>query len=266
MRRPSLVALVALILALAGCQGSSQEPADEAPADEAVVPAEPDGVPFLALHLYNPASDEAHQQFLGLLSELNAAVLSTGLSDTQYRVWKVIGDQSGEHGYLFGSIWADRAAYDTVHAHPAYQAVMEQYRASGMEPFASEVYNRYLLLNPAPDAGADADGVEPTYLSFHLVNLASAEEEARLLDILEAGNAVVASAGHPETRYGLWKVTGEQTGDYAYMFGSLWADVATYDAVHALPEYEAFVAENGDAYAALVAGEVYNRYEPVDLP
>ena len=51
--------------------------------------------------------------------------------------------------------------------------------------------------------------------------------------MLDEFSEVVARAGHPETRYRVWKVTGEQAGDHAYLFGSAWVDRDVYDAVHA---------------------------------
>lgn len=34
-------------------------------------------------------------------------------------------------------------------------------------------------------------------------------------------------------------MTGEQVGDYAYAFGSVWTDRATYDGVHERADYKA---------------------------
>lgn len=223
------------------------------------------GSPFLALHLYNPVSDEANEQFLGFVSELNAAVASTGLSDTKYRVWKVTGEQSGDYGYLFGSTWADRATYDAVHEHDAYRAAIKRIQESGAEFFAAEVYNRYTLVNPASTEIPPMPGDGPTYLTMHLLTFDSEAEAAQYAAILEAGSAAIASAGHPETRYALWKISGEQTGEYNYLSGSLWVDKATYDAVHEHADYQAFGERHGSAYQALVEDQIYNRYERVPV-
>jgi hypothetical protein len=106
-------------------------------------------------------------------------------------------------------------------------------------------------------------GEGPTLLATHLFNLPSAESEQELVSMLEEFNAAVAAAGHPETRYTLWKVTGEQAGDYTYLFGSLWADREVYDAVHAHPAHQSLMETYGEAYQAMVGEEVYNQYERV---
>ena len=165
-----LLFLFALFFGFSACASETPEP-EAAETPEVTEMAEaPSGPPFLALHLYNPASDEAHQRFLGFLSELNEAVASTGQSNTQYRVWKVTGEPTGDYTYLFGSIWADRATYDAVHDHDAYKAVMARIENSGLKPFQAEVYNRYSLLNPASGETPPMPGDGATYLSMHLLN------------------------------------------------------------------------------------------------
>jgi len=85
------------------------------------------------------------------------------------------------------------------------------------------------------------------------------------LTFLDELNQAVASSGHPETQYRTWKVTGEQTGDYAYLFGSVWADRATYDTVHEHPNYKAVWERHEETYQSLIPEEVYNQYERLML-
>ncbi len=248
------------ILVLAAC--TTETPPETPETTEATEMAAPaSGPTFLALHLYNPASDDAHQQFLTFLDELTQAVASAGHPETRYRVWKVTGEQTGDHGYLFGSLWADRATYDAVHEHDAYKAVMTPFEESGIEPFEAEVYNRYTALNPPTTGLAPISEVGPTLLAVHLFNLPSAEAEEQLVGILDDLNGAISKAGHSETRYGVWKVTGEQTGDYAYAFGSAWADRAAYDAVHDDQDYKALREQHQEAYDNLIPDEIYNKYD-----
>jgi quinol monooxygenase YgiN len=248
------------VLALAACAAEPPpEPVETTEAPEATAP--PSGPTFLALHLYNPASDEAHQQFLTVLDELNQAVASAGHPETRYGVWKVTGEQAGEHSHLFGSLWADRATYDAVHEHADYKAVFAKFEESGLEPFEAEVYNRYTAVNPAGSGPMPEGGL--TFLSVHVFNLASAEAETQLVGMLNEFNEAVTAAGHPETRYRVWKVTGEQTGEHAYVFGSGWADRATYDAVHEHADYKALQEKHREAYERLMGEQVYNHYERI---
>ena len=144
--------MLVLILGLSPAASESQPP-ETAKAPEPTATKRPAAPPFLAIHHYNPASDEAHRKLLGFLAELNEAVARTGLAKTEYVAWQVTGKQSGDFGYVFGSLWPDRATYDAVHEHEVYKAVVARFMETGLEPFAAELYNRYILLNP-PAGGA----------------------------------------------------------------------------------------------------------------
>jgi hypothetical protein len=246
------------ILGLVACAPETP-PEPAATAEAAAAPSS--GPTFLSLHLYNPPSDEAHQRLLTLLDELNQAVARAGHPETRYVVWKVTGEQAGEHSHLFGSVWADRATYDAVHEHEDYRAVMAGAEEAGLEPFEGEVYNHYTAVEPSASAPWPEGG--PTYLSLHRFNLASAEAEAELASMLDEFSEVVARAGHPETRYRVWKVTGEQAGDHAYLFGSAWVDRDVYDAVHAHADYKALQEKHQEAYERLPSEQIYNKYERI---
>ena len=250
------------ILVLAAC--ATETPPEVAETTEPPETTESlSGPSFLSLHLYNPASDDAHQQFLASFGEFNQAVASSGHPETRYRAWKVTGEQTGDYGYLFGSVWTDRATYDAVHDHDDYKAVMTRFEQSGLEPFEEEVINRYVALNPPSTEQARMPEEGPTFLSVHFFNLASAEAEEQLVAMMDDFSGVISEAGHPETRYGIWKVSGEQTGGHAYLFGSAWADRDTYDAVHERPDYKALQEKHGEAYESLIPEQIYNKYELV---
>ena len=119
-----------LKLVVVGCLFVPAACGTEAPEQEAVdTPETPTmeltpGPAFLALHRYNPVSDELNERLLADLASLNQAVADAGQPETGYQVWKVTGEQTGDHGYIIGSIWADRATYDAVHEHEAYTTAM----------------------------------------------------------------------------------------------------------------------------------------------
>lgn len=247
-----------LVPAACGTEAPETEAAAEsAPVATAAAPA------LLALHLYNPASEEAEARFIGGFRDLNQAIADAGHPETRYQAWKVTGEQAGDFAHLFGSIWTDRATYDAVHAHEAYTSAVAALEAAGIRPAENQVYNRYIELNPpASEPAPMPEGASPL-LALHLFNLPAAESEAEFISMLADLNAAIAAAGHPETRYTFWKVTGEQAGPRAYLFGSIWADRATYDAVHAHPAYTSVTATHQAAFERLVLDEVYNRYERV---
>ena len=261
MIRRILLPLGCILVLMACATETPPEPAETTEAPEASGQAP--GFSFLALHLYNPASDEAHQQLLTALDGLSQAVASVGHPETRYRVWKVTGEQSGDHGHLFGSLWADRATYDAVHEHADYKAVMTKIEESGLEALEAEVYNRYTLLNPPTTPPPALPDEGPTFLSVHVFNLPSAEAEEQLVGMLDELSGAIANAGHPETRYGVWKVSGDQAGDYAYVLGSAWADRATYDTTHEHDDYKALQEQHEETYKSLVGDEIYNKYELV---
>ena len=261
MIRRILMPLGCILVLVACATETPPEPAETTQAPEATEQAP--GFSFLALHLYNPASDDAHQQLLAGLGELSQAVAGAGHPETRYRTWKVTGEQDGDFGHLFGSLWADRATYDAVHEHDDYKAVVTPFEDPGLEALEGEVYNRYELLNSPTTAPAPMPDGGPTFLSVHLFNLASTDAEKELVGIQEEFNDALSEAGHPETRYAVWKVTGDQTGDYAYVSGSAWADRATYDTAHEHPSYKALQEKHEEAYKNLVDEQIYNKYELV---
>ncbi len=99
--------------------------------------------------------------------------------------------------------------------------------------------------------------------SHHLFNLPSSVSEADLADALRMMNTAVADAGHPEAGYSLWKVAGEQAGEYAYLFEGNWPSQEAYDAIHESEAWQNAVEEFVE-HEAIRPLEVYNRY--VEIP
>jgi ketosteroid isomerase-like protein len=104
----------------------------------------------------------------------------------------------------------------------------------------------------------------PTALkSHHLFNLSEGTSEADFAELLGGMNAAVAEAGFPGFGYRLWKVEGEQTGEYAYLWEGYWPGQEGYDSIHEHPAYQAAIEQWGPAFEAAVADQVYNRYSAI---
>ncbi len=101
---------------------------------------------FKTVHLFNLASASAEAQLLSDLGDVNAAIAQAGHPDSRYRVWKVAGEKQGAHAYLWESTWADRATYDKVHAHSAFQAALKRATPSLQAALTDHVYNQYTEL------------------------------------------------------------------------------------------------------------------------
>jgi hypothetical protein len=102
----------------------------------------------------------------------------------------------------------------------------------------------------------------PALKSLHLLNLPDGMTEEDLAGVLTKANGAIHGEGHHMAGYRLWKVTGEQVGDYAYMSEGNWPNQEAYDAIH---ENEAYVAAvEGFDYDAIRPVQVYNRY--VEIP
>jgi hypothetical protein len=124
-----------------------------------------------------------------------------------------------------------------------------------------------LVLGATASAGERPATPSPiqAFKTVHLFNVASGAAEAQLLSDLSEMNQAITKAGHPESRYRVWKVDGEQQGTRAYLWESTWADRATYDKVHRHPEYEASIKRVGTTLEAALADHVYNRYTEVSV-
>ena len=100
----------------------------------------------------------------------------------------------------------------------------------------------------------------PALKSHHLLNLPAGITEVEFAAVLSDLNSAIAEAGFPEAGYRLWKVTGEQVGDYAYLWEGNWPSQAAYDSIHNHAAYVAAGERIPAAYSALQEAEVYNRY------
>lgn len=221
--------------------------------------------PFLSIHQYNPASEKTHHRFLRFLSELNGVIARSGLAETEYLVWKVIGEPQGGFGFVCGSLWPDESTYEQVHELDAFRRIVEPCEKSGDELFASRVSFHFELLNPPPAGPPVVRGDLYSRLAMEAVRLESAQQESALLEILGHGTAAIAQAGHPETRLDLWRKRG-RGGPFTHLYGNLWSSPKSYEAVHAHPAFQAFLDRHGKELDKLLEKSVGNLYDRLELP
>jgi hypothetical protein len=100
----------------------------------------------------------------------------------------------------------------------------------------------------------------PAIKSHHLFNLPDGVTEEELASALTEINRAIFESGHHHAGYRLWKVAGEQAGDYAYMWEGSWPSQEAYEVIHDLETYQAAGESMRDIYEAISAVQIYNRY------
>jgi hypothetical protein len=107
--------------------------------------------------------------------------------------------------------------------------------------------------------------VSPALKSHHLFNLPATITEAEFAAVLGDLNSAIAEAGYPEAGYRLWKVTGEQVGDYTYLWEGNWPSQAAYDTIHDHAAYAAAIERIPSSFDAMEEAQIYNRYVEIPL-
>ena len=74
---------------------------------------------------------------------MNAVLARAGHSEIRYRLYKVVGKQSGDHAYMWESSWPSGAVYDDIHKNPAFLAAVQKHPIIDRSR-KNEVYNRYV--------------------------------------------------------------------------------------------------------------------------
>ena len=118
--------------------GQEASPAQEAPPKEA----------FKTVHLVT-LSDADVVTVQTALDDLNAIVAKAGYPAVRYRLYKVVGRQTGSYSHLWESSWPGGEVYDTVHKSAEWQAALKKH-AGIAAVMKGEVYNRYVEV---PSAG-----------------------------------------------------------------------------------------------------------------
>ena len=107
----------------------------------------------------------------------------------------------------------------------------------------------------------------PALKSHHLFNFPDGMTEEEMVGALREVNRAIANAGHPNAGYRLWKVAGEQAGEYGYLWEGVWPDQATYDVIH---ENESLsiawdkAVEGLPLFEDIMNNQVYNRF--IEIP
>jgi hypothetical protein len=99
------------------------------------------------------------------------------------------------------------------------------------------------------------------FRTVHLTNF-TPQQVATLQAWMRDINAAIEAAGHKEVGYRLYKVTGKQSGKYAYMWESTWPSGPVYKKVHDSPEWKAIASKHA-GLNELMKDEIYNRYVEV---
>lgn len=98
--------------------------------------------PFKSVHLLK-LTDAQVATLQAALVDLNAATAKAGYPETQYRLFKVTGKQSGNFNYLFESSWPSGEVYQRVHTDPDWLAVAKKHPE--IETLRKgELYNHYV--------------------------------------------------------------------------------------------------------------------------
>ena len=100
------------------------------------------------------------------------------------------------------------------------------------------------------------------FKTHHLLNLPVDVTEGAFLSALSDMNQALAKAGCSTCRYVLFKVHGQQSGPYSYMWEAAWPGSAIYLKVHRDPGYQAALNRHPEL-DKLMKNEIYNRYVEV---
>jgi len=121
-----------------------------------------------------------------------------------------------------------------------------------------------ILTHPRPLSSQESS-TEPGFKTTHVFDLETAEDEVELTRIMGRFNALFHELGHPECRYHLWRLEGEG-GLPGYLWESTWPTRAVYDEVHALPAFEALLAETFARLSQLLANShQYSQYSEIPI-
>ena len=121
----------------------------------------------------------------------------------------------------------------------------------------------FVAFVPAPSSG-QSPTASPALKSHHLINLPDGMTEAVLVGAMEEVNGAITKSGYPDDGYRLWKVTGEQAGEFSYLWEGVWSDQATYDAIHEGVAWNALSERSKAIFDRVAEGQVYNHF--IEIP
>ena len=111
-------------------------------------------------------------------------------------------------------------------------------------------------------AAQNAPPPKGPFKTVHLLNLKSDAEVAALQRSIAEQNAVVEKLGVRNTKYRLYKVSGQQAGTFAYLMESTWSGAEAYEKVHSSPDWAAVAKKHPELDTAMKEQQ-YNRYVEV---
>jgi len=100
--------------------------------------------PFKAVHLIALKSPAEVTELQAALADMNAAVAKVGYADVRYRLFKVVGKQTGKYNYMWESAWPGGEVYDKVHNSPDWNAAVKRHPKVEEMMKENDVYNRYV--------------------------------------------------------------------------------------------------------------------------
>jgi hypothetical protein len=100
------------------------------------------------------------------------------------------------------------------------------------------------------------------FKTVHLVTLPAGVTENAWMAGLTDVNQAIAKAGCQTCIYHVFKVYGEQAGNYAYIQEAAWPGRAVYEKIHTSPEYTAARKRHAEL-DKVMEKQVYNRYVEV---
>jgi hypothetical protein len=115
-----------------------------------------------------------------------------------------------------------------------------------------------LLLSASFISGVPPDG--PGFRTVHQFSLSSAEEEGRLLAVLDEFNRLFSKLGYPQVSYRLWRVQEGEADRFTHLYDSTWPDKSTYDKVHQDPAYKKLLEKHLPFLRQVLKDEAYSKY------
>jgi predicted ester cyclase len=118
----------------------------------------------------------------------------------------------------------------------------------------------YTMLPPLTEYSAKED---PALKSVHLLNLPQGVSDSRIVSALHEINKVISDLGYPAAGYRLWKVNGDITTGYMYLWEGVWPSQAAYDVIHKNEDYLNALSPYEAMFQKVMDDQVYQRYSQV---
>jgi hypothetical protein len=123
-----------------------------------------------------------------------------------------------------------------------------------------------LVLAGAAFAGpmhADRAQDGPAIKSIHMMNLPSNAREVDVANMVTDLNEAIADAGYADAGYKLWRISGGQNADHAYLWEGTWPSSSAYDAIHDSEPYKAAMGRHRAIVEGVAADQRFFRYVEV---